>query len=71
MKDIKDILKRHPRYPAQREQLESFPENLWVKCPRCQELLYSKELESNCRVCPKCKYHFCLRARERITCLLY
>jgi acetyl-CoA carboxylase carboxyl transferase subunit beta len=63
---MKDIFKRHPRYPAQREKFESLPENLWVRCPRCQELLYSKELEENLRVCPKCKYHFGLNARERI-----
>jgi acetyl-CoA carboxylase carboxyl transferase subunit beta len=63
---MKDIFKRHPRYPAQREQFESLPENLWVRCSRCQELLYAKELEENLRVCPKCKYHFGLTARERI-----
>jgi len=45
------------------------PEDLWVKCPRCQELLYSKELEDNARVCPKCTYHFRLRARERLALL--
>ena len=42
------------------------PEDLWVKCPRCDELIYSKELQRNARVCPKCAYHFRLRARERI-----
>ena len=48
---------------------QQIPEDLWVKCPRCQELLYSKELERNTRVCPKCAYHFRLRARERIALL--
>jgi acetyl-CoA carboxylase carboxyl transferase subunit beta len=67
---MKDIFKRHPRYPAQREQFEALPENLWVRCPRCEELVYSKELESNYRVCPKCKYHFGLTARERIAATL-
>ncbi|MDQ3693733.1 MAG: acetyl-CoA carboxylase, carboxyltransferase subunit beta [Chloroflexota bacterium] len=45
------------------------PEDLWVKCPRCQELVYSKELDHNARVCPKCGYHFRLRARDRIASL--
>src|SRR5688500_18047622 len=45
------------------------PEDLWVKCPRCGDLLYSKELERNARVCPKCAYHFRLRARERLALL--
>jgi acetyl-CoA carboxylase carboxyl transferase subunit beta len=42
------------------------PEDLWIKCPRCRELIYSRELERNNHVCPKCSYHFRLRARERI-----
>lgn len=46
------------------------PEHLWVKCPRCQELVYSKELDRNARVCPTCNYHFRLRARDRISSLV-
>jgi acetyl-CoA carboxylase carboxyl transferase subunit beta len=42
------------------------PEDLWIKCPRCGELIYTRELERNAQVCPKCSYHFRLRARERI-----
>lgn len=45
------------------------PEDLWVKCPGCGELIYSKELERNARVCPKCSHHFRLGARERISLL--
>ncbi len=42
------------------------PEGLWVKCPRCNEILYTKELDKNCKVCQKCNYHFRLNAQERI-----
>lgn len=42
------------------------PEDLWIKCPRCGELIYSRELERNALVCPKCGYHVRLRARARI-----
>jgi len=51
-----------------RPDLKDF-EGLWVKCPSCQELIYSKELQHNARVCPKCSHHFRLRARERIAML--
>ena len=49
---------------------QQIPEDLWVKCPRCKEILYSKELQHNARVCPKCGHHFRLRARERLAALL-
>ncbi len=49
---------------------KSIPEDLWTKCPKCGELLYTRELERNARVCPKCSYHFRLSARERIDLLV-
>jgi acetyl-CoA carboxylase carboxyl transferase subunit beta len=49
---------------------KQIPEDLWVKCPKCSELLYSRECERNGRVCPKCGHHFRLRARERIDLLV-
>lgn len=45
---------------------QQIPDDLWVKCPRCGDLLYSKELERHAYVCPKCAYHFRLRARQRV-----
>lgn len=42
------------------------PEDLWVKCPSCTELIYSRELALNDQVCPKCGHHFRLGARERL-----
>ena len=29
---------------------QAIPEDLWVKCPMCGELIYSKELERNAHV---------------------
>lgn len=46
------------------------PEDLWVKCPNCSELVYRRELERSGRVCPKCSHHFRLSARERIDLLV-
>lgn len=42
------------------------PEGLWTKCKNCEEIIYSKEIERNFNVCPKCDYHFRISARERI-----
>lgn len=42
------------------------PEGLWLKCNRCGEILYTKELDKNFKVCNKCNYHHRLGAQERI-----
>lgn len=40
--------------------------NIAVKCPKCKEILYSRDWEKNLKVCPRCNHHFRLNARERI-----
>ena len=49
---------------------KSIPEGLWCKCPACEAVLYSTDLESNQGVCPKCSHHHRLRARARLDLLL-
>ncbi len=49
---------------------KDIPAGLWVKCPECGSTNYRKELDNNFKVCPKCKYHFPLTARERIDLLV-
>jgi acetyl-CoA carboxylase carboxyl transferase subunit beta len=46
------------------------PENLWVKCPRCQEMIFSREFEANLSVCPKCEHHGRIGADARLAQLL-
>lgn len=46
------------------------PEGLWVKCDRCKEIVYSRDLEDNLKVCPSCGQHFRLEAAERLRLLL-
>ncbi|MCK5351323.1 acetyl-CoA carboxylase carboxyltransferase subunit beta, partial [bacterium] len=36
----------------------------------CAEIVYSKEIDRNLKVCPKCDYHFRITARERIELLV-
>lgn len=48
-----------------RERLD-IPGNLWVKCHKCGQAIYTKDLEANLKVCPKCGYHFKLTSAERI-----
>lgn len=46
------------------------PDNLWVKCPNCQEMLFTKEYEENLFVCPRCEHHGRIGADERLSQLL-
>ncbi|HTG31883.1 MAG TPA: acetyl-CoA carboxylase, carboxyltransferase subunit beta [Thermoanaerobaculia bacterium] len=46
------------------------PEGLWVKCEGCKEIVYSRDLDRNLKVCPKCGYHFRIDARARVALLL-
>lgn len=34
------------------------PDNLWVKCESCDEIVFTRELEKRLQVCPKCGFHF-------------
>ena len=54
------------RPEGNQSERRDIPEGLWIKCPRCNEILYTKELEKNFKVCQKCNYHFRLNAKERI-----
>ena len=42
------------------------PEGLWVKCPECDAIIYTRDLVKNLSVCTKCGHHFRVTARERL-----
>jgi len=49
--------------PADRR---SVPEGLWIKCPKCESVLYKNDLEQNQNVCPTCSHHHRMGARARL-----
>jgi len=61
--------KFRPKSQDDHREENAIPEDLWVKCPKCGEVLYSKELANNAEVCPKCGHHFRITARQRIALL--
>ncbi len=46
------------------------PDNLWVKCPSCGEMLFTQEYEANLSVCPRCGHHGRIGADVRLAQLL-
>jgi acetyl-CoA carboxylase carboxyl transferase subunit beta len=46
------------------------PDDLWVKCPRCHDMLFAKEYAENLYVCPRCEYHGRIGADVRLSQIL-
>jgi acetyl-CoA carboxylase carboxyl transferase subunit beta len=42
------------------------PENLWLQCPSCEQMIFIKELENTQKVCPHCGHHLRATAADRI-----
>lgn len=43
------------------------PDNLWQQCPGCQQMVFTRELIANMKVCPNCNHHIRATATERLT----
>ena len=49
-----------------RPRRETYPPDMWTKCPSCSEMLFNKQLEKNLRVCGTCGHHFRISAKSRL-----
>ena len=50
-------------------QPKEVPDNFWVKCKGCNEMLFHRQLEENLQVCPRCDYHMPLTCKNRLKAL--
>lgn len=50
-------------------QKRDVPDNLWLKCPNCDAMLFSRDLEANLQVCHHCGHHMRLDAEARLAML--
>ena len=46
-----------PRIKSLMAGRSATPENLWIKCPGCGEMIFHRDLEAALHVCPKCGHH--------------
>jgi acetyl-CoA carboxylase carboxyl transferase subunit beta len=51
-------------------QKKSIPDDLWIKCPSCSEIIYKPELKKNHSVCRRCDHHFRINPTEYIKLIL-
>jgi acetyl-CoA carboxylase carboxyl transferase subunit beta len=61
MSSIESAVKT-PAKPKKR----NIPDGLWLKCPGCSATIYRKLAEANLNVCPQCRYHLYVSARDRL-----
>ena len=52
-----------PIAPVETKKVQ-MPEGIWTKCKNCNEIIYTKEIERNLNVCPKCSHHSRVTARD-------
>ncbi len=45
---------------------KEIPENLWHKCPACEQMIFHRDLADNLNVCPHCGHHLRFAAKERL-----
>jgi acetyl-CoA carboxylase carboxyl transferase subunit beta len=57
---------KNSKLGASKPKKRDIPEGLWTKCPKCESMVFDKELDGNLKVCSHCEFHFPIGARERI-----
>ncbi|GGB34379.1 acetyl-coenzyme A carboxylase carboxyl transferase subunit beta [Tistrella bauzanensis] len=45
------------------------PDNLWHKCPSCEQMIFHRDLVENLHVCTHCGHHMRLPAKQRLAML--
>lgn len=68
---MRELFRRQPKFTAepQRDDSPVVPDDLWVKCPKCGELTYAREIERLLHVCPRCNHHLRLSGTCRVATL--
>ena len=54
-----------PKIQKFRKPAKEVPDNLWLQCPKCSEMMFHRELEKNLRVCTHCGHHLRMPVRDR------
>lgn len=58
-----------PRIRSIVGEQKDVPDNLWSKCPKCDGMLFHKELKASTNVCYHCNHHMALPVNDRLALL--
>jgi acetyl-CoA carboxylase carboxyl transferase subunit beta len=47
----------------------NLPDNLWDKCPACEQMIFHRDLEAQLFVCPQCEHHMAITPDKRFAAL--
>jgi len=47
-------------------QRKDVPDNLWTKCPSCDQMIFLRDLEANLHVCQNCGHHMRIPLDQRL-----
>ncbi len=61
-----DIFKKLRKSQEQKEVKTEEKQSYWIKCKKCQSLMYYKEVEKLNYVCPKCNFHMRIGIEDRV-----
>ena len=64
--DFLKNLKKNESRKKDESRASNDASNCWIKCEKCQSLMYYKEVHAQMHICPKCGYHFRIDATKRI-----
>ena len=52
--------------PDAKQNVPFVPEEMWMKCPKCNTMLLTTDMEENFNVCTRCGHHFRMSSKQRI-----
>ena len=55
-----------PKIKALFGRREQTPDNLWIKCPHCGEMVFHRDMKAAVYVCPKCDHHLRINPEIRM-----
>ncbi len=63
---VDKIKKRENKIIRNRENKIDIPVGKWVKCEKCNEIIYKETINANLNICPNCGHYFRMHIRKRL-----